>query len=328
MMLRKPAYYDRFVCLGGSCPDSCCRMWDIQVDEESAERYLALPGALGDRLRQVLVKDEEGYTLCQEAGRCPMWRQDGLCQIQKELGEEALCHVCSQFPRLKHEYEGLTELGLELSCPEAARLILADRDAALVEEGSMSRNDEVLQLLDRSRKVAFRLLSESRYDVGERLALLLLFAYGVQEELDGGDGREFDPQKALETAKAFAKGGDRKAIFGFFRDLEILTPQWAQYLEAEPVDIPWAEEHAALAKYFILRYWLQASSDYDLVGRVKFVISSCLVIRALGGELQQTAQLYSKEIENDIDNVDALLDGAYTESCFCDAALLDLLLNT
>lgn len=327
MMLRKPGYYDQFVCLGGTCPDSCCQMWDIQVDDESAERYLALPGALGDRLRQVLVKDEEGYTLCQEAGRCPMWRQDGLCQIQKELGEEALCHVCSQFPRLKHEYEGLTELGLELSCPEAARLILENREFSLTETGAIPDGDELLKLLDRSRKEAFRLLSDRRYSAGERLAQLLLFAYGVQEELDGGDNRDFDPQKALETAKTFARGGDLNAMLAFFRDLEILTPQWAQQLEAEPVYSPWTEEYAALAGYFILRYWLQAASDYDLLGRVKLAISSCLVIRALGGELLQTAQLYSKEIENDIDNVDTLLDGAYTESCFCDAALLDLLLN-
>lgn len=326
-MLRKPVYYDQFVCLGGTCPDSCCQMWDIEVDEESALRYLSLPGALGDRLREVLVKEEGSYTLYQEAGRCPMWREDGLCRIQKELGEAALCHVCSQFPRLKHEYEGLTELGLELSCPEAARLILADREAALAEEGTISCDDEVLLLLDRRRKEAFRLLSDGRYGVGERLAQLLLFAYGVQEELDGGEAQNFDPEKAIESARAFAKGGDLQAVLEFFSNLEILTEQWKLRLEQGPSPTSWAEEHTALARYFVLRYWLQASSDYDLVGRVKFALISCLVIRSLGGDLQETAQLYSKEIENDIDNVDALLDGAYTEGCFRDTALLDLLLT-
>ena len=145
--------------------------------------------------------------------------------------------------------------------------------------------------------------------------------------MDGGDNRDFDPQKALETAKTFAKGGNLNAMLAFFRDLEILTPQWAQRLEAEPVYSPWAEEYVALAGYFILRYWLQAASDYDLVGRVKLAISSCLVIRALGGELLQTAQLYSKEIENDSDNIDALLDGAYTCPALTDEKLLGLLLN-
>ena len=328
MLLRNPVYYDRFVCLGGICPDSCCQMWDIAVDEESVLRYLSLPGELGVRLWQVLVKDGEGYTLCQEAGRCPMWREDGLCRIQKELGEEALCYVCSQFPRLRHEYEGLTELGLELSCPEAARLILADREGLLIEEGETACQDETLKLLERSRREAFRLLSDGRYSVAERLAQLLLFAYGVQEELDGGEAQAFNPEKALESARTFAKDGNLQTVLEFFSSLEILTEQWKLRLERGPSPTSWTEGHAALARYFVLRYWLQASSDYDLVGRAKFTLLSCLVIRTLGGDLQETAQLYSKEIENDIDNVDALLDGAYTEGCFRDTALLDLLLNT
>lgn len=80
-------------------------------------------------------------------------------------------------------------------------------------------------------------------------------------------------------------------------------------------------------RYFIERYWLQAVSDFDLVGRVKFAVISCLVIKLLGGNLLQTAQRYSKEIENDPDNVDAILDGAYTCPAFTDDKLLGLLLD-
>ena len=327
MKQRRPVYYDRFTCLGGSCPDSCCQMWDIQVDEESAGRYLALPGELGDRLRQVLVQDEDGYTLLQQEGRCPMWRPDGLCRIQKELGEEALCRVCSRFPRLQHEYDGLTEWGLELSCPEAARLILSDADGALIEIGEDAAKEETLALLETARTEAFRLLCDRTYPVQKRLALLLLYAYQVQEVLDGGEGRNFAPEQALESACAFAQGGNLSEIFRFYRSLELLTPQWAKRLEQAPVTPVWTEEHAALARYFVLRYWLQAASDYDLVGRVKFLLSSCLVIAALGGDVQQTAQLYSKEIENDIDNVDALLDAAYGHPAFTDCSLLSLLLT-
>ena len=75
------------------------------------------------------------------------------------------------------------------------------------------------------------------------------------------------------------------------------------------------------------RYWLQAVSDYDLVSRVKLAVISCLMIRHLGGDLQDTAQSYSKEIENDADNVDAILDAAYTGAAFTDEKLLDLLLK-
>ena len=54
MVITKPEYFDRFQCLAGACPDSCCKEWSVQVDPEKTEYYRSLPGALGDRLRQVL----------------------------------------------------------------------------------------------------------------------------------------------------------------------------------------------------------------------------------------------------------------------------------
>ena len=125
MLITKPDYFDRFRCIAGACPDSCCKEWDVQVDADSAAMYRALPGALGDRLREVL-KEEDGETVMTILdGRCPMWRADGLCRIQAELGETALCKTCREFPRLTHDYGDFIELGLELSCPEAAKFILS-----------------------------------------------------------------------------------------------------------------------------------------------------------------------------------------------------------
>jgi hypothetical protein len=47
----------------------------------------------------------------------------------------------------------------------------------------------------------------------------------------------------------------------------------------------------------------------------------------LGGDLIATAQLFSKEIENDPDNLDAILDAVYCEPPFTDGNLLGLLLG-
>ena len=66
-------------------------------------------------------------------------------------------------------------------------------------------------------------------------------------------------------------------------------------------------------------------SDYDLSCRVKFLIIACLLVNALGGDTVSTAQLFSKEIENSAQNLDALLDGAYSEPALTDANLLGLL---
>jgi len=330
MKITKSSHFDIFRCIAAACPDSCCKEWSVAVDPDSATRYRALPGALGDRLRQVL-SDEDGQTLMTiENLRCPMWRQDGLCRIQAELGHDALCKTCRDFPRLTHDYGEFQEWGLELSCPEAARLILTSPVHTLTVElpgGTEAEYDkDAMEVLLRTRTAAHALLDGS-LPVPEALAALLIFGYQAQSELDGAQLQPFDASAALENARGFAKPGDAHAVLDFFKGLEILTPEWEAMLE-RPSWGQWSRMHLSLARYFVDRYWLQAVSDYDLAGRVKLAVISCLVTKLLGGDLLRTAQLYSKEIENDPENVDAILDGAYTCPAFTDDRLLSLLLNS
>ena len=329
MKIFKPSYFDSFRCIAGACPDSCCKEWAVQVDEASAEYYRSLTGPLGDRLREVLC-DEDGETVMTITdGRCPMWREDGLCRIQAELGEEALCKTCREFPRLTHDYGDFLELGLELSCPEAAGWILSASDASLVSEtvpgeGEAEYDEEAMSVLKTTRQTMLSLLSEKR-PVGELLALALLYGCQAQSELDSGDIQPFDADAALETAKSLAKSGNLQAMVDFFLELELLTPEWEALLR-NPCPGPWDDRIPAMARYLVNRYWLQAVSDYDLYSRVKFLLIACLLVRTLGGDLSRTAQLWSKEIENDADNVDALLDGAYSHPAFTDDKLLGMLL--
>ena len=331
MHILKSSYFDNFRCLAGACPDSCCKEWDVAVDPDSAACYRSLPGALGDRLRQVL-KDEDGSVyMTIENGRCPMWRTDGLCRIQAELGEAALCKTCREFPRLTHDYGDFMELGLELSCPEAARLILSAPPAPFVEEdvpgGEPPEYDtEAMEILQQTRKEALSLLQNHCFSPQEALALLLIYGYHAQALLDGMDVPPFDPNCSLSQGKDMAKENHISQIIAFFADLEILTESWPRRL-ADPCPGPWTESYRNLARYGIERYWLQAVSDYDLVGRVKFIVISCLLIRSLGGDLADTAQAYSKEIENSAENMDALLDAAYDNPAFTDDKLLWLLLT-
>ena len=111
----------------------------------------------------------------------------------------------------------------------------------------------------------------------------------------------------------------------FFQSLEVLTDNWKRRL-LSPAPTDWDSRTLALVRYFIDRYWLQAVSDYDLYSRVKFMVIVCLLLKELGGDFEKTAQLFSKEIENDADNMDALLDAAYSHPAFTDAKLLGMLL--
>lgn len=331
MKILKPDYYDAFTCLAGACPDSCCKDWAVDVDPDSARRYLALEGPLGDALRAVLAEENEEYFMQITDGRCPMWRQDGLCEIQAQLGHDGLCQVCKAFPRLRHDYGDFVELGLELSCPQAAELIFSSKGAPLsqvTDENSSAEYDrEIMEILLKSRGTFLTFLGQTDRTLPQILAILLLYGYTVQGEIDGGEEIPFDPEDCLTQAFRYAGDGNPETIFAFFRELEILTPRWKNRLKAPAYNADW-RDLKPLIRYFVCRYWLQAVSDFDLVCRVKFIVIACLLIHALGGDLVQTAQLFSKEIENDADNVEAILDGAYTAPCFTDANLLGLLLNS
>lgn len=331
MRQTKPSYYDDFHCIAGACPDSCCQEWDVDVDDASAARYLALPGALGDRLRRDLKNDGDGHYLQITDRRCPMWRADGLCQIQYELGEDALCHVCSQFPRLRHDYGDFVELGLELSCPEAARIILTEPPRPRIQEeipgGEAPGYDpQIMELLLRTREEALQILH--CHPLPQALTLLLMYTYRVQDALDGGELLPFEPEAELafahDAAQPFVPGALRQLYSG----LEILTHRWRELLEGSIHTGPWLELHRALVRYGIERYWLQAVSDWDLVCRVKMLLSAAVLLRSMDADPISTAQLWSKEIENSSENVDALLDAAYTHPALTDTHLLGALIGT
>lgn len=252
-----------------------------------------------------------------------MWRADGLCRIQAELGEHALCNTCRDFPRLRHDYGSFTELGLELSCPESARILLSREGWSWASQGKAEEKTDYdqrdMDLLLKTRQTAMDLVTGAE----EPLSALLLYTYHTQAILDGEEEAPFDLSAAMETAGDLSGPGDREAFLKVFRDLEILTEPWRKRL-ASPSPRPLQKEDRALLRYLISRYWLQAISDFDLVCRGKLIVSLALLCRILGGDAVQTAQLMSKEIENDAENIDALLDGAYTTPGLTDANLLAL----
>ncbi len=327
-MIFYPDYFDTFTCLAGACPDSCCQEWEVDVDAAAVNRYRALPGALGDQLRQVLRQEDGAWYMTIEDRRCPMWRKDGLCRIQAELGHEALCHTCREYPRLTHDYGDFVEKGLELSCPEAARLIFAGtqrwKEEPLPNPVEPEYDREIMEILRESRKHILEYLHGNIHPLSQSLGVLLLYAHQVQEAMDGGEAEALNPDRCLETAVSFQQTGDEALFLDFFRNLDLLTHRWEARLQA-PQGGPWNENLRPMAIYLVERYWLQSVSDYDLIGRAKWIVSACILAHLLGGDPVQTAQLMSKELENSAQNMDAILDGAYTAPALTDVNLLSLL---
>lgn len=88
MIERRPTYYDEFHCLGGACPDTCCRDWSVVPDEDALADYAAAPSPLRERIAQNLVTDEDGDVCFRldENGMCALLSPDGLCPIQRDWG--------------------------------------------------------------------------------------------------------------------------------------------------------------------------------------------------------------------------------------------------
>ncbi len=373
--------YDQFRCLADKCPDSCCKGWEVDVDEEAAAAYRAMEGSLGERLRQVLKTEDGSTSMILENGRCPMWRQDGLCQIQAEKGHDGLCRVCREYPRLYMDYGDFSEWGLEMSCPEAARLLFADTSVTGEEipGGSTAEYDgDVMACLQESRRQLLETLEQASDTVAGYLKTLLLYAHAVQCCIDGGDAAHIQPGETLikspaapggsfaptfayknapihkvfrrfstqnwkqnlsrdsscrfnhrfpgdSTPSAVTEPGDITLLLDFFKGLEILTPQWQARLD-QPRPGQWDSRLIQFIKYMVRRYWYHGVWDFDLVARAKLIVAACILIHHLGGDTVETAQLFCKEIENDPDNMDAILDAAYTHPALTDQNLLGLLI--
>ena len=311
MIVSRPAYYDRFQCLASACPDSCCREWSVQVDGEAEALYRRLPGLLGEKLRGVLTQEDGETVFAVENGRCPMWRGDGLCRIQAELGEQALCRVCREFPRIRHDFGDFAELQLELSCPEAARLILLsspepcltreepDTDPAEYDRAEMS-------LLRQRRERLLGILSTPALTPGQTLRMFYRQA----------SGEELTPEGS----------GDIRSIADFFASLEILTQTWPALL-AQAASRPLHPLTRSLARYLTERYWLRQDLGDDW-GKGGFILACCLLVSALGEDFIENAQLFSKEVENCAENMDALMDAVYDHPAFSPENLTALLTNS
>lgn len=123
-MILKPDFYDRFQCKAGACTNTCCKTWEIDIDDETALYYEQVPGVLGDRIRQAMAFNEEGaYFGLNEAGFCPLLRKDGLCDIICGLGDEALCDICALHPRFFLDVQEHEFWGVGLCCEAAAELL-------------------------------------------------------------------------------------------------------------------------------------------------------------------------------------------------------------
>ena len=254
--------YKKFRCIAGDCPKSCCEGWQIVVDEESLERFMNMPGAMGERLRGSLDLSEKAFL--QKEGRCTMLTGEGLCSLQKEEGEESLCSTCRRYPRHMEEYEGVREFSLSLSCPEAARLLIGRKkpmtyekreEAEISAEEDWEDFDEFLySALWDARDCIREMAEDEELGIEGFMDSCLELGRGLQQCVD--EGRVCDIEELLEEkaegAVEKAEGAGEKAEGageeiaqdeeqGDWEDFERDRNYFSRLLELEQLEEDWED---------------------------------------------------------------------------------------
>ena len=320
MIIRIPEYYQEFRCLAGACPHTCCSGWEVVLDEGTAQRYLAEEGPLGERLRRHLQKDEAGdFCFPLSGGRCPFLDGENLCQIHRQLGEEATSVTCREHPRFTEEYGPFREITLSASCPAANALLLgSDAPLTFLEmetaEPEEAGDDWLCWLLP-LRERMLTVLKDRRRPLKERLASFLELALEAQwlldeerlEELPGlADSWEPEKSRPPEGASGLFPAAQR--LVG---RREVLEPQW-RGLQAQAETAPAIEgpqnQLERVAVYFAFRYLLKTVNDGDLLSKAQLCVFALLTVERLAGVcgLSEALRCFSREIEHDSDNLKAL----------------------
>lgn len=354
MIFRYPDYYDEFQCIADRCKDTCCAGWEIDIDDASYEAYQKVPGEFGKRLmasiKEYELEDGEMYEkhgfILKEDKRCPFLDEIGLCDLYKELGEDALCEVCTDTPRNYLEFGGQRELSLSVSCPEAARLVLAKNakttfvEKELNEEFPFEEDDEEQRFakdIRMAREQAIRILQNREVPTEICLQEFLDFSEEIQQQWNQGEMFPKEQQR-YDQYELFLK---RMVLF---TSLESISEEWETILQElqttfvenkdgkdcyeaarQKLKEIWSEpercfEMEQLAVYDAFLCLARCVDDYDFLGKAKFVVVSLLMMEDMAAGLlavknrftkedaEDVARIYAKEVEHSQENMDAIYE--------------------
>lgn len=308
----RPDYYDQFRCIAGACRHTCCRDWDIDIDEDKAEYYRGIDGDIGRRLREAIYEDDDGaHFRCREDGRCPFLNDGGLCDMIIELGEDSMCQICRDHPRFYNELGDRLEVGLGLSCEAAARLILTrEQPMTLIDdhEDDLPGDESV----DRDLSDAVRMLRDSMLSTAQDRSM------PVSERVDG----------ILKAAGTSLPDWDEDERAELLMELECLHEEWhdalarlhaARSQDAYPAE--WELPLEQLLCYLLYRHMPLIAEGEPAEAVVRFIAFCWRLVRDLCAasgdrsvdDLIDTARMFSEEIEYSDENPFIIMDVLYEE---------------
>ena len=293
MDIYAPSYYKKFVCIADKCKNSCCIDWEIDIDSDTYEKYIAEGGRLSES-----ITEADGCRCFElKDGRCPHLTETGLCEIIMNYGESYLTEICREHPRFYNHVGCRIEAGLGLVCEEAARIILTD-----TESFSMEKIGEDESIRSECPDFAAQALRQR----DSMIAAVLAEGMPLQEKIRILE-REYRVSVGIHSMEEW---------LDILSELEILDGRWRDILisvgHAEKVNDTEHLSHAVerALVYFIYRHVPLAASPENLRARLGFALLGAEIINYVTSRsesadidtLLYAARLYSSEIEYSEDN--------------------------
>jgi lysine-N-methylase len=170
MKLYAPHYYQSFRCIADACEHSCCIGWEIDIDGETLEKYTTLKNGYRVAITESISMEDTPHFRLLAHDRCPHLDERGLCRIIANVGEDYLCDICREHPRF-YNYTDVAEVGLGISCREAARIVLSSQNYDVFEEvGEISAEECIVEYDARSeRSKVYAILRDKKLDYKSKI---------------------------------------------------------------------------------------------------------------------------------------------------------------
>lgn len=150
--IRQPAFYSKFHCIGNECAMNCCFGWAM-IGWTKNEYEKIKNANMSEMLRKEFehsfkpvniegFKNTFDYQVeYTKDGKCPMLAENGLCMVQKELGEEYLSHTCRLYPRVGKIYNDIIIRTCLCSCNYVIKIICSDKNSMTLENNKSKYKD-------------------------------------------------------------------------------------------------------------------------------------------------------------------------------------------
>lgn len=226
MLYTIPDNYNEFHCIAEKCEDTCCAGWQIMIDEPALEKYKRVKGDYRKQLWRSIDWRQKSFRQ-KENRRCAFLKEDNLCEMYQQMGEKSLCKTCRMYPRHVEEFEGVREISLSLSCPEAARMLLSRKEPMKFLSYEKEGEEEfeefdpfLYSALTEARKIMIDTMQNRKLPIVNRMVLCLGLAWDMEQRVNRGN--------VFACEEVFEKYRKQQYFSAAGRRAERMTENWRE----------------------------------------------------------------------------------------------------